>query len=73
MGHNEQPPARGVPNGNETAFANRVIGIIKGRGERIIEDGDSLVERNTVPPEVLLCLRTIPLELHRAILRDGVF
>ena len=48
MGYHEQAATRRVTNRNEPALADRMTGIVKGCGQRVIEDGNRLIERYPV-------------------------
>ena len=58
--NNKQASTRGAANGNETVFADRMVGIAEGCGQRIIKNGYRLIERDTMFFEIALCLGAVP-------------
>lgn len=73
VGHHKEPTASGVTDGNEPWLTYRMIGVVKSRGEQVVEDSDGLIERHAMLFKILLRLGAIPFELHVNILaRRGI-
>src|SRR5689334_23631186 len=67
MAYDEESVPCRVADGHEPILFVRMIWIIKGRGQRIIEYGHGFVERDAVLLKVLPGFASVPLEPHQGI------
>lgn len=70
MSDNKESATRGVADRDVPPLSNRMIGIFKSGGQRIVEHSNGFVERYAVFSEIALGLLRIPFELHRDILEE---
>src|SRR2546425_12014431 len=68
MADDQESPSRRVADRDETTLILGMVGISKGRGQRIVECGHGFVERHTMLLDVRCRLFAVPLEAHRTIL-----
>ncbi len=68
MRNDKQSSTRGAPDSDKAVVTDRMIRVVEGRGQRVIENGDRFVEGDSMFREISLGLRPIPFKLRRRIL-----
>jgi len=65
VANHQQAAALGVANRQESALVLRVVGVVPRDRQRVVENCDSVFERDSVLAKITPCFRVIPLKACR--------